>query len=140
MNFISLFIVFCLFTSTSLFASDRFTVDDSTGIITDSGTGLEWICAPDVEVSWFEAFVWFEEIDCTWRYPSIAELIELYEAGITFDDPGLFELGGNWVWYGDLSNYDSVYCFDFISGHMCNRIADWNAFEYLSGFRAFAVR
>jgi hypothetical protein len=140
MKYLFLLAVSSLLSLSQLAASERFSVSDSTGIITDTVTGLEWFCSPDVEVDWLEAFVWFEELGSTWRYPSIEELIELHEAGITFDDPEPFELGGNWVWYGDLSNYDSVYCFDFGSGHIRERIAEWNAFAYVSGFRALAVR
>jgi hypothetical protein len=129
-----------LIASSPAHAYNRFIADTETGIISDQETDLEWITAPDIEIDWFEAFVWLEELGEPWRCPSIEELTDLHEAGITMENPGPFDFTGNWIWCGDLSNYDSVYCFDFNSGYMCNRIAEWNAFEYISGFRAFAVR
>ncbi len=123
-----------------MIASDRFVVDDSTAIITDTETNLEWFCTPNTEIDWFEAFVWLEELDHEWRCPTIDELMELHEAGISFDNPDPFILGGIFVWCGDLSNYDSVYCFNFSSDYIIERIASWRAYEYMSGFRAFAVR
>jgi len=140
MKFILAALVLSILGPTPLFASERFHADDSTCVITDIETGLEWICAPDTEVGWFEAFVWLEELNDEWRCPSIAELSELFEAGISLDTPDPFVLGGNWVWCGEISNYDSVYCFDFISGYITYRVASWRAYEYMSGFRAFAVR
>ena len=106
----------------------------------DLETNLEWLFAPDVEIDWFEAIIWLEEIGHEWRCPTIDELMELYEAGISFDTPDPFVLGGIFVWCGDLANYDSVYCFNFSCGYIIERIATWRAYEYMSGFRAFAVR
>lgn len=139
MRILVLHILLCLFISTLLIASDRFIVNDSTGIIIDTETNLEWFFAPNIETDWFEAFVWLEELDEEWRCPTIDELSKLHEAGISFDVPAPFVLGGNWIWCGDLSNYDSVYCFNFISGGF-NRIATWRAYEYITGLRAMAVR
>ena len=131
----------CLFVSSPLIASDRFYVDDSTGVITDTETNLEWLCAPDIEIDWLETYVWLVELDHEWRCPAIDELMELYEAGISINTPDPFVLGGIFVWCGNLSNYDSVYCFGFTRDYyMLERIATWRAYEYMSGFRAFAVR
>ncbi len=132
--------VFCLLLSFPLIASDRFITDDSTGVITDTVTDLEWVFAPDIEVDWFEAFIWLQELGNEWRCPSIYELSELFEAGISLDSPDPFVFSGNFVWCGDLSDFDSVYCFDFSSGYIVERIAVWNAYEYISGFRAFAAK
>ena len=50
-----------------------------------------------------------------------------------------FHLVGNFIWCGDPGCFDSLFCFDLISGNP-NMIAGWRAYEYLSGFRAMAVK
>lgn len=130
--------VLALMTLTGNTESTRFAVDDSTGYVSDAVTGLLWRIGPDREILWMEAGEWIGGLDNGWRCPSPEELAALYEGGVRFGESGPFQLGGNFIWCGSTCCFDSLFCFDLISGSL-NRIAEWRAFEYLRGFRVMAV-
>ena len=70
-----------------------------------------------------------------WRMPMQNELKVLFDAGITYDDPGPFENGGWSVWCGDIR--DDTYACDFDLGLGQGM---WGPREASGYTRAFAVR
>jgi hypothetical protein len=133
------FVLLITFPHAPVALSSRFVRDDCSGIVIDTETGLEWLEGPPCETQWFELQQWLEELEEDWRVPDPEELQLLYISGITWSNPEPFMLDGNFIWYGNISSFDSISCFDFISG-MTIRVADWSAYEYVGGFRAMAVR
>lgn len=51
---------------------------DAQGIITDSATKLQWIEAPDKEITWDQTQTWISGLSNGWRTPTRAELAKLY--------------------------------------------------------------
>ena len=109
--------------------------EESGDVITDSETGLQWRIGPNRDLDWYEACDWVNGLGGDWRMPIQDELEVLFDAGITYDDPGLFENGGWSVWCGDTR--DDNYAIDFDLG--LGR-GYWGPREASGYIRAFAVR
>ena len=108
--------------------------DKSGEVITDAQTGLQWRVGPNRDLDWYEARDWVNGLGGRWRMPMQNELKVLFDAGITYDDPGLFENGGWSVWCGDVR--DDTYAIDFDLG-LGRGI--WGPREATGYIRAFAV-
>jgi TonB family protein len=117
---------------TSVYA-ERFEVNG--GIITDTTTGLEWRLGPDSDTDWYEADSWVKGLGDTWRMPSLSELQELYNAGITFSNWGPFENSGGWIWSGEVRDSLSAWGFNFDFGN-----GGWVTSDYGITKRGCAVR
>ena len=120
----------------------RFT-RDSTGVITDHRTGLEWLEGPDIDTTLDAAKQWvagLKENGDGWRMPSIEELKSLYHggAGSRNIDP-VFWTAGWYIWSGKPHR-----SWLGISGGWIFSFFDGVEQHYRSGrsdqFRCFAVR
>jgi hypothetical protein len=108
---------------------------ESSGIITDYVSDLQWRVGPDRNTNWYEARDWVNGLGSGWRMPTLSELGALYDAGITSDDWGPFENSGYWVWTGEERDSSSAWLFFFNGGN-----GDWLTRDGSSNGRAFAVR
>ena len=109
---------------------------DSAGVVTDNVTGLEWMVGPDSDVRWYDACNWVSELGDDWRMPIRAELVELYNAGITANHWRLFSNTGLTVWTGqETSSRLTAYDVGFTDGD----IDATNKSTYYC-HRVFAVR
>ncbi|MBF0519374.1 MAG: DUF1566 domain-containing protein [Nitrospirae bacterium] len=101
---------------------------DNDGIITATGTGLQWYYGPDKNTNWNEANSWVKSLSIGgggWRLPTRAELKGLYDGGMRLNA---------WVWSGELNGPSDAWDFNFVGGGEDCHI-------YGSGDeRAFAVR
>jgi hypothetical protein len=92
-------------------AKTRFTKTEN-GVISDSGTGLEWYVGPDQDTNWSQAKSWTESLTVGgggWRMPTIPELNAIYKqgAGRNNIDP-IFQTTDNfWVWSGQMGGVSS---------------------------------
>ncbi len=124
--------------STTILAEDRF-IRNPEGIIIDTETNLEWYIGPDSRTSWRVARDWIDNLDGSWRMPTVEELRILYEAGVKPQSKGdMFGLyvSGWMVWTGERVSDQHYYYFDFSAGvESC-----WYAIHNADGFRAFAVK
>ncbi|WP_420266482.1 DUF1566 domain-containing protein [Candidatus Magnetominusculus dajiuhuensis] len=58
---------------------------DNVGILTDTGTGLQWYEGPEEPTTWDQANSWVAKLTVGgggWRMPNMAELRGLYDAGM----------------------------------------------------------
>lgn len=97
--------------------------------------GLYWQVGPDRDMNWDEAKAWADSLGGDWRLPTLAELRGLWDSGISSNDWGPFETGGDWVWSGEVRDSLSAWNFVFHYG-----LDDWHYRSYSSFRRAFAVR
>lgn len=109
-------------------AQSRFSIAGN--VITDSDTGLQWLVGPDRDQHWAEARDWADSLGNGWRMPTIEELEELYEAGVSADSWGPYFCGGKWVWA------DSPAAWDFLYG---GGVGYPTGMEPSAGHRVFAV-
>ncbi len=104
-------------------------------IITDKITGLEWQVGSDKDMNWKNAKSWVSNLDGNWSMPSLAELQELYKAGIISEDWGHFQNSGYYVWSSETKGFSSAWGFDFNIGY------EFYAYRTTGYYkRAFAVR
>jgi hypothetical protein len=91
---------------------DRFR-ESSDEIITDIVTGLQWRVGPDRDFDWQSANIWISNREGNWRMPTLDELEELFDAGITTETWGPFDNTGWLVWCVDYTsrNMASRFCF-----------------------------
>jgi hypothetical protein len=79
----------------------RFQVSSS-GVISDSETGLEWYVGPDKDTTWDEADAWVKGLTVDgggWRLPSVEELKGLYQQGKGIRNMDtVFVTSGWYVW------------------------------------------
>jgi len=120
-------------------ATDRHFVQYNSGVVYDTGSGLEWFAGPDRSTSWEEADRWVVGLDKFgggWRMPIRSELDSLYHVGdgvnnITY----LLTNSGYWIWAGMTLNSSSKWIFSFSYGG-----EGWNGQPPDDGGRALAVR
>jgi len=89
---------------------DRFRQSPEDEVITDIVTGLQWKVGPDRDFDWYGAGIWIASLEGNWRMPTIDELEQLFDAGITTDTWGPFDNTGWLVW-----------CVDYTSRNMAGR-------------------
>lgn len=115
---------------------ERFT--KTQGIIADNVTGLEWRVRGPNSADWYVAVEWVDNLGGDWRLPTRNELIELYDAGISYWDWGIFFFenrgGSGAVWTSEYRDNVYVWAVDFTNGDDQYYAASW------WGARAFAVR
>ena len=113
--------------------------DESTGIIYDAETGLEWLVGPDKDTDYAAAELWIASLSDVsgggWRMPTVAELRTLYQPGVGSHniDPA-FRTTGWWVW-GEPLDASSAWNFSFNDGS-----ESWNSRSSSYYNRVFAVR
>jgi len=112
---------------------------NSSGVVKDTKTGLEWVAGPDKDTTWNEAKEWVDNsrIDGgRWRMPTSEELETLFEPEVgTCNMTPLLKMSGRTVWSGQTKSSSSAWIFRFYIG--CK---DWDSFSTSLNFRAFAVR
>lgn len=117
-------------------SAPRFTKDDTTEIITDHQTDLEWLVGPDQDTTWHEASWWVPSLKNDWRLPTIVELTKLHQvgAGNRNIDP-LFNISGWRVWSKHRDDCREARGFSFYRGtYDCYDCSDSDK------ARCFAVR
>ncbi|OPL19161.1 MAG: hypothetical protein AVO35_11965 [Candidatus Aegiribacteria sp. MLS_C] len=98
--------------------------------VIDTATGFQWLVGPDRDLDWAQARDWVDSLGNGWRMPSIDELEDLYEAGVSADSRGPFVCGGELVWA------DSPAAWDFLYG---GGVGYSTGMEPSAGHRVFAV-
>ena len=73
----------------------------SSGIIHHSGR--EWVVGPDQDLTLEEAETWVRGLNSDWRLPTVAELVQLSDAGIHYQNWGSFDNTGSHVWFAEAS-------------------------------------
>ena len=95
-------------------------IADSTGVVYDKITGLEWYAGPDKSTNWSEAKKWVENLSVAgsgWRMPTRKEIKTLYKRGAgTRNMTPLLKTSGWWVWSGETKGSSSAWAFAFIGG------------------------
>lgn len=114
---------------------ERFSVS-STGVISDTVTGLYWRVGPDRDIGWQEACDWIDSLPGDWRMPFRYELVALYSAGVRHGRWGPFENGGWQVWSMDIRSGPERHCFSFVPLEVY-----WSyTYSDFTGERVFAVQ
>jgi hypothetical protein len=113
---------------------DRFR-ESSDDAITDIVTGLQWKIGPDRDFDWHSANIWIANLEGDWRMPTLDELEELFDAGITTETWGPFDNTGWLVWCVDYASRNMAYRFCFIP----NDVFFGSHMSAPSGQRVFAV-
>ncbi len=109
---------------------------ESDGSIFDRITNLEWsVLVYDSDANWNLANLWVDRLGGNWRMPSLYELGNLYDAGITCDNWGGFQNSGTWVWSSQTEGSSSAWIFEFNNG-----VESHIARSYYYRGRTFAVR
>lgn len=117
---------------------------NAAGVITDHGTGLQWLEGPDEPSSWETAQRWISSLGDGWRTPSLPELSGIYlpdseRRGIYGDplrlDPVFRRDAGYSLW--SVERFDgTAWLYDFSRGY-----AHWIDIYFPGRFdRAVAVR
>lgn len=114
---------------------ERFAVT-STGVISDSVTGLYWRVGPDRDIHWQEACSWVDSLPGDWRIPFRYELASLFSAGVRYGRWGPFENTGWLVWSIDLRSGPERHSFSFVPLDAYW----WNVYSEFTGERVFAVQ
>ena len=95
-------------------------IADSTGVVYDKITGIEWYAGPDKSTNWSEAKKWVENLSVAgsgWRMPTRKEIKTLYKRGAgTRNMTPLLKTSGWWVWSGETKGSSSAWAFAFIGG------------------------
>ena len=117
----------------------RFALLTSTGIVTDTKTGLEWKVGPDKDTNWDQARAWVQNLKLdggSWRMPTLAELKGLYKKGAgPLNLTPLLKTTGWQVWSDKLKDSSFAWGFYFVCGGK-----GWDGRTFPYDFRAFAVR
>lgn len=117
----------------------RFILLTSTGIVSDSKTGLEWKVGPDKDTNWNQARAWVKNLKLDggdWRMPTLDELKGLYKKGAgRLNMTPLLKTTGWQVWSNKLKDSSFAWGFYFICGGK-----GWDGRTFPYDFRAFAVR
>lgn len=118
---------------------DRFTTQKD-GIIVDSQTGLEWICGPDKDMTWYDVKQWLDGLSKLhgggWRMPTRKEIRSVYFAGSgTRNLPEVMTTSGWYVWTSEMMGAKHAWGF-------CLDIGDsyFPRLTFSTGARGFAVR
>ena len=122
-----------------IIASDGSLVRESSGVIYDMDTGLEWYPGPDQGMNWQEARDWVAGLKALgggWRMPEHEELDALHRIGdgVRSLTP-LVPLSGYWIWTGQNRDRSSKWLFGFSYGG-----EGWSGQAPADGGRAMAVR
>lgn len=116
----------------------RFSIDIQR-IITDNVTGLEWFVYNE-DPGWRPEFgtyySWVNQLGAGWRLPTVFELQELYEAGITSDQWGYFQYDLEVIWSDEFESPGYIFAVDFSNGEQLSAHTALVA----TGIGAFAVR
>ena len=120
-------------------ASDGNLVQDKTGAIYDTESGLEWYPGPDQGMTWQDANAWVATLPYLgggWRMPASDELNALHRIGdgVCNLSP-LVALSGYWLWAGQTEDTASRWVFRFSYGG-----EGWSGQPPADGGRAIAVR
>jgi len=101
---------------------DRFT-QSSTGVITDHVTGLQWYVLnysgyfwDDRYQEWCEVCSMIRDLGPSWRLPSEQEVAELFNAGVTTSNRGLFLSNAYWLWCGSMEDSSDFSVADIYDG------------------------
>jgi hypothetical protein len=117
----------------------RFILLTSTGIVSDSKTGLEWKVGPDKDTNWDQARAWVQNLKLDgggWRMPTLDELKGLYIKGASpLNMSPLLKTTGWQVWSDKLKDPLFAWGFYYVCGGK-----GWDGRKFPYDFRAFAVR
>ncbi len=97
----------------------RFTLKD--GVIDDAKCGLQWLPAPDQEMTHYEAEEYVRNLSIAgggWRLPTRAELRSIYDASKPGLADPLFKVSGWLIWTSEVDADDPslAWYFNFYSG------------------------
>jgi hypothetical protein len=117
----------------------RFAVS-SDGVISDAGTGLEWVKGPDQKFKYEPATNWVTSCKVAgggWRMPTRRELKTIYlpGAGQNNIDPAFKFSGWGSVW-AEPDGPSAAWCFNFANGEAFSRGLN----EWVEDTRVLAVR
>ncbi len=133
------FFVCALGLAAEIIATDGNLVHDTSGIIYDTDTGLEWYPGPDRGMAWQEAHDWvtgLEALGGGWRMPQHRELKALRRTGDGVRNlTPLLSSTGYWFWAGQTLETASQWLFGFGYGG-----EGWSGQAPDDGGRAMAVR
>ncbi len=120
-------------------ATDGNLVQEASGAIYDTDTGLEWYPGPDRGMTWQEARDWVIGLTALgggWRMPDCPELGALHRIGDGVRNlTPLIPSSGYWIWAGQTRKAASRWVFGFGFGG-----EGWSGQAPASGGRAIAVR
>lgn len=120
-------------------STDGNLVRESTSVIYDTDTGLEWYAGPDQGMTWKAANNWATGLDVLgggWRMPERKELDALHRIGDGVRNiTPLVPLSGYWIWSGLSEDTSSRWLFRFSYGG-----EGWSGQAPADGGRAMAVR
>ncbi len=125
--------------SAEIVATDGNLVRESTGVIYDTDTGLEWYPGPDRAMTWQQAHDWVAALATLgggWRMPARHELDALHRIGDGVRNlTPLVPHTGYWVWAGPSADRSSRWLYGFGYGG-----EGWSGQAPANGGRAMAVR
>ena len=125
--------------SAEIVATDGSLVRESTGVIYDTDTGLEWYPGPDRAMTWQEAHDWVTGLAAMggrWRMPACEELNALHRIGDGVRNlTPLVPHTGYWVWAGPSADSSCRWLYGFSYGG-----EGWSGQAPVDGGRAIAVR
>jgi hypothetical protein len=120
---------------------DGLYVAHANGIVSDTGTGLEWVVGPDKDMSWNDAKSWVEGLNLAgggWRMPTVDELEGLYKKGAGDRNMTSLLKNSGWdIWSGETTRF-AAWFFGFRDGN-----SGWYSLtgDQQTGYaRVFAVR
>ncbi len=125
--------------SAEIVATDGDLVRESTGVIYDTYTGLEWYPGPDRGMTWPQAHDWVSGLTFLgggWRMPERQELDALHRIGDGVRNlTPLIPHTGYWVWSGPSEDKSARWLYGFSYGG-----EGWSGQAPADGGRAIAVR
>lgn len=123
----------------AIVATDGNLVRETTGVIYDTDSGLEWYPGPDRGMHWEEALNWATGLDALgggWRLPQRGELNALHRIGDGVSNlTPLVTIRGYWFWAGQSEDTSTRWLFRFSYGG-----EGWSGQAPPDGGRAMAVR
>jgi hypothetical protein len=105
----------------------RFTSSDN-GIITDSGSGLQWAVCPGPSMTWVDAVRYAETLSLEgggWRLPTRAELKSIYNESQGGHTDPLFRINRNWVWTSEAKDARDAWFFNFENSYEDGHCKEW---------------
>lgn len=104
----------------------RFTFLD--GVITDSGTGLQWAVCPGPSMSWTDAARYAETLSFQgggWRLPTREELRDIYDRSQEGHADPSFRINCNWVWTSEAKGTTDAWFFNFENSYEDGHCKEW---------------
>jgi hypothetical protein len=117
----------------------RFVVS-SDGVISDAGTGLQWVTGPDADISYPSATNWVTSCKVaggSWQMPTVQELKTIYLPGAGQNNMAPAFKTSGWRLWAEPDGSSYAWAFDFAGGF--ERRKDVNETNHCD-FRVFGVR